>query len=316
MIDFRKEVYNKEIKERFLNSIDLSQCPPRWYERVFEKTYMFEKAKDKDLYSFTTPEILEFYKFLDVGTITPLIVYNTNLLKYAQWALNEHLVFDGMNHFDEINVEILKECLNVVKTQQSILSYDKFMILINQKLLNDQDKYIFYCLFEGIKGKQYQELINLKMSDIDEEKCMAHLCTGRDIYVDPHFIEICKMADVQTEYINLVDSDEGPVIRKLIPSDTILKEKHNSRGRQISRRVYMTLVRNANYVYDLSTVISGKSIRDSGLIYYLNKRAEKLGVSVEELLYNLNNCQDIIDKYQLNPAARKRWILQYEDYLR
>lgn len=316
MINFKKEIYNQEIKERFLNSIDLSQYPPRWYERVFEKTYLFEKSKNKDLYAFTTPEIIEFYKFLDVGTITPLIVYNTNLLRYAQWALNEHLVFDGMNHFDEINTEMLKECLNVVKTQQSILSYDKFMILINQQLLNDQDKYIFYCLFEGIKGKNYQELINLKMSDIDEKNCIAHLCTGRDIYVAPKFIEICKMADAQTEYVNLVDNDEKPLTRRLLPGDTILKEKHNSRGRQIGRRVYMTLVRNANYVYDLSIVITGKSIRDSGLIYYLNKRAEKLDVSVEELLYDIDNCKDIIEKYQLNLITRKRWILQYKEYLR
>ena len=313
MANFYGEVYNQENKEWFLKSIDLSQYPPRWWERVFEKSYMFEKIKDKDLYNFTTPDIMEFYKFLDIGTLAPLIIYNANLVKYAQWALNESLIIDGQNHFDELTSDILVTCLNITKTQQSILSYEVFMDLINRKIINDQDKFIFFCLFEGIKGKNYQEIVDMKLSDIDEDNLSIHLSSGRDINVSQEFIEVCKKADKQTTYVGLIGNE---IERKLVPGITIIKEKSNSQGKNLNRTVYNAIVRNIASVFELADVVTAKSIRDSGLIYYLNKRAEKLDVPVSELVYNLDNWQDLIDKYQFNPDAKKRWLLQYKDFLK
>ena len=313
MADFYSEVYNQENKEWFLKSIDLSQYPPRWWERVFEKSYMFEKIKNKDLYNFTTPDIMEFYKFLDIGTLAPLIIYNSNLVKYAQWALNESLIIDGQNHFNELTSDILVNCLNITKTQQSILSYEAFMDLINRKIVNDQDKFIFFCLFEGLKGKNYQEIVDMKLSDIDEDNLVIHLSSGRDINVSREFIEICKKADKQTIYVGLIGNE---IERKLVPGVGIIKEKSNSQGKDLNRTVYNAIVRNIASIFELADVVTAKSIRDSGLIYYLNKRAEKLDVPVSELVYNLDNWQDLIDKYQFNPDARKRWLLQYKDFLK
>lgn len=311
-MEFVNKVYNQETKERFLNSIDLDQYPPRWWERVFEKTYIFEKEKRKDLYDFTVPDILEFYKFLDIGTFSPLMIYNINLLKYGQWALNESLICDGQNHFDEITNEVLSTCVSKVKIEQSILSYDRFIDLIRRRIVNDQDKYIFFCLFEGIKGKNYQEIVDLKMEDIDENELMVTLSSGRKVYVPEEFIDICKKADAQTEYYNLPDLE---IVRPLIPSNTILKEKSNSRGIDINRTVHNTISRNINYIDDLTDVVTAKSIRDSGMIHYLKRRADKLDITVVELLYDIRNCRDIIDKYQFNIATKKRWILQFKDYL-
>lgn len=312
MANFYSEIYNQENKEWFIGSIDLTQYPPRWWERVFEKSNMFEKMKGKDLYNFTTPDIIEFYKFLDIGTITPLIIYNTNLVKYAQWALNENLITDGQNHFDELTSEILATCLNVTKTQQSILSYDTFMDLITRKIVNDQDKFIFFCLFEGIKGKNYQEIVDMKVSDIDEDNLSVHLSSGRDVSVSRDFVNVAKKADRQVIYVGLVGNE---IERALVPGSNIIKEKSNSQGKDLNRTVYNAIVRNIATVLELADVVTAKSIRDSGLIYYLNKRAEKIGVPVSELVYDLNNWQDLIDKYQFNPDTKKRWLLQYKDFL-
>lgn len=316
MAEFTNNIYNQEIKERFLNIIDLKQYPYRWWERVFEKSYLFEKLKNKDLYNFTVPEIKEFYKFLDIGTITPLIVYNTNLLKYAQWALNENLIPDGQNHFDELDTEALNECLNYTKITQSILSYEKFMELINTKIKNEQDKFIFFCLFEGIKGSDYQDISNLKMSDINEKGNIVHLFSGKDVYVSQDFINICKAADAQTEYMGLTDGNHE---MKLIPGEYIYKEKFNSskpNREKMGQSIYKTIIRNIDYIYELSSTITAKSIRDSGLIYYLKKRAKKLNISVEELMYDKDNWADIADKYQFNVSTKKRWMMQYKEILK
>ena len=311
MIDFRKEVYNQEIKERFLNTIDLSQYPPRWWERVFEKTSIFEQSKNKDLYAFTTPDIIEFYKFLDVASFTPLMVYNNNLIKYAQWALNENLVFDGQNHFDELDTDMLFNCVSKIKINQSILSYEDFSYLISHQIKNEQDKYIFYCLFEGIKGKNYQDIVNMKLTDIDENKMIVHL-ESRDISIPQEFIDICHTADSQKVYEGLGNTE---TITPLIPGITILKEKHNSQGKDINRTVYNTIYRNIESIKELSGVVSAKTIQVSGMIYYLNKRADEVGMPVEDLIYDLDKCQDIVDKYQFNLDTRRRWLIQYKDFL-
>ena len=216
------------------------------------------------------------------------------------------------NHFDEISNEVLSTCVSKVKIEQSILSYDRFMDLIRRRIVNDQDKYIFFCLFEGIKGKNYQEIVDLKMEDIDENELMVTLSSGRKVYVPEEFIDICKKADAQTEYYNLPDLE---IVRPLIPSNTILKGKSNSRGIDINRTVHNTISRNINYIDDLTDVVTAKSIRDSGMIHYLKRRADKLDITVVELLYDIRNCRDIIDKYQFNIATKKRWILQFKDYL-
>lgn len=311
-IEFYGKIYNQEIKERFLNSIDLSRYPIRWWERLFEKTYIFEHSKQKDFYSFTVPEILEFYKFLDIATIAPLVVYNTNAVIYAQWALNENLITDGQNHFDVIDVEVLNSCISKGKLNQSILTYDMFQNLIIRRILNDQDKFVFFCLFEGIKGKDYQEIVDIKISDINETALTINL-GKREMSIPQEFVDVAHKADQQTVYYTLSDRN---IESKLIPSIKIFKEKHNSTGVDINRTVYNTIVRNIKALDELSEAVTAKSIRESGLIYYLNERAKILGQSVEYLLNNPSTCQDIIDKYQFNIATRKRWVLQYQDFLR
>ena len=255
---------------------------------------------------------MEFYKFLDVGTLSPLIIYNVNLTTYAQWALNENLILDGQNHFDILTNDILMTCVNKAKLEQSILSYDYFLDIINDKMVNYQDRFIFFCLWEGIKGKDYEDIVNMKLDDIDEKNRIVTLTSGRETYVSKEFVDIAKAADKQLEYTGLTDTGHTML---LTPSPTIYKPKSNSRGIDTNRSVYNTILRNIHSIPELSTVVTAKTIRDSGMIYYLNKRADKLGVSVEELIYNLENCRDIIEKYGLNIRTRKRWLLQYSEFI-
>lgn len=309
--EFYKEPFDISTKERFLDTIDISQYPPRWWERIFEKSEIFETRKEKDLYSFTVPDIIEFYKFLNCGTITPLIIYNTNLLKYGQWALNETLISDGLNHFDEIDTEILATCISKLKSQSLVLSYQDFKEMIF-KIPNDIDKYVFYCLFEGIKGADYEDIVKLKLSDIDENEQIVHLDSGRTVPVSKEFIQICKNANAQVVYTGL---SVNQLERDLIPSIYIFKEKSNSSGKDINRTVYNTIVRNIKDLRGENGSLTARSIKDSGLIYYLNKRAEELKMNAEDLLYSTDKCMDIIYKYNFNLMTRKRWILQYKDFL-
>lgn len=307
--------YNAEIKQRFIDNIEVEKYPPRWWERLFEKSAVIENAKDLDLFDFSVSDLLDFYKYLSLGNIASLIVYNTNLVKYGEWALSQNLIADNQIHFSEIKVELLSTCLNKVRLDNSILTLEG---LKGAKFYNRQDAFIIWCLFEGIKGKNYDEILNIRLSDINKDSNEVTLCSGRTIKVSPDFIYVAIEADAEDEYMGLTG---GNRVTKLVPSEFVFKPKSNSRNIDMPRAVYSTIERVTKVTDGLNPEHSAKAIRDSGFIHYLNKRANDLNTTVRlmmyaELLNHTGSCNDIIAKYQFNMSTLKRWLMTYEDYLK
>ena len=310
----KNNYYNQEIKERFLNSIDLSKYPQRWFERVFEKAVILEADKQRDLYDFSTLELLEFYKWMDTGNIASLVVLNSNLGVYTEWALSENLIADNQTHPREITVELLNTCISKARLNNSILSQET---LKNIRFINAQDGFVLWCLFEGIRGKESEDILNIELRDINIQKKTIKLHSGRTIKVSEEFIEMAKRADEECEYVGLTGKSK---MFKLIPSNKIFKQKHQSRGINLSRAVSSTVSRSTRYIQGLNPEQKGKAIRDSGMIHYLNKRAIDLGMPTVKMLYDeLENhsrvCKYIIEKYVFNMNGLKRWVIEYKDYL-
>lgn len=315
-MEMTNKYYNQDIKDRFLEHIDLAKYPPRWFERVFEKSILLETEKQRDLYDFSTTELLEFYKWMDIGNIASLVVLNANLGVYTEWALSENLIADNQTHPREITVELLNTCVSKARINNSILPFET---LKHIRFANAQDGFVLWCLFEGIKGKEFEDILNIELGDIDVQNKTVKLHSGRTIKVSDEFIYMAIRADAEDEYIGLSNESQS-VTFKLIPSDKIFKQKHQSRGVDLRRAVYSTVSRSTRCIPGLNSEQNAKSIRDSGLIHYLNERAKSLGMSTAKMLYDeLENhsgvCQDIIDKYTFNMNTLKRWVIMYEDYL-
>lgn len=315
-MEMTNKYFNQETKDRFLNHIDLSKYPPRWYERVFEKASLLESDKGRDLYDFSTMELLEFYKWLDIGNIASLVVLNSNLGVYTEWALSENLIADNQTHPREITLEVLNTCVSKARINNSILTFET---LKNIRFVNAQDGFVLWCLFEGIKGKEFEDILNIELGDIDVQNKTVKLYSGRTIKVSDEFIYMAIRADVEDEYVGFATGNQN-VTFKLIPSDKIFKQKHQSRGIDLRRAVYSTVSRSTRSIPGLNSEQNAKSIRDSGFIHYLNERAKSLETPTVKMLYDeLENhsgvCKDIIDKYSFNMNTLKRWAIMYEDYL-
>lgn len=312
MSDYRKQedVYNLDGKEEFIDSIDMSQYPPRWWERLFEKSGLLESKLDKDIYNFTTPEILTFYKYLDLNSFESLMIINTNLVKYGNWALNNNLIVDGQNHFLQISNEVLRDCVNETGINKSVISEEQLQKLMGQ-VNNPLDKFVIYCIWEGIKGKEYSEILELKMSDINTSTREVTLCTGRVIKVSERFIAIAKETDSEVDYLSY---GEHPKITPLQPSEYIYKLKHNSKGIYKGRSVYRLITILADDA-KISDYVSVNSLFQSGFIYHLNKVAEKNNMSAEEVLNNEEIRKEVVHKYNFNMQVKQRFLLKYRNFL-
>ena len=67
-------------------------------------------------------------------------------------------------------------------------------------LENAQDKFLILCIYNGLCGKAFKNLINMKIKDIDFEKQKIAI-NGGEIHMDSFFMKIAKEAVMQKEYI-------------------------------------------------------------------------------------------------------------------
>lgn len=78
---------------------------------------------------------------------------------------------------------------------------------VTMNLDNAQDKFILFSIYNGIAGgRDMEELLNLKVSDIDLENNVIHL-KDRDVEFDEHFKKIIE--DTINQKIYFVENKHG-----------------------------------------------------------------------------------------------------------
>lgn len=306
-------MYNKDIKERYITEKESNTSLPEGYlTKQFSKSESFEKLMGKDLCNFTKHEILNMYKTFNTSSLESLTVVNSHFSLYTQWCLYQNLVDDCQNHFAEIQKDNLMSCVNILGIKKSIITRETLLEWIN-KMPNPADAFILIALFEGIKGKEFCELVNLKMSDFNGNK--VKLCTGRELEVSDELVNIAMESNDTYKYYAI--TGKGNKVIKLKEEDLIIKNYPNTEDIgdtfQIGRRVYRRLLRAFDYL-GVSDWMKPNSISESGKIYYINKRSEELGMTAQEYLCS-PYVKEIVYKYDYNTKRRHDFLTKYEDFL-
>lgn len=304
-------MYNKDNKERFISNIDIKQFPENYWNNLFGKAAEVEEMYGKDLFNFTKKEILSFYKYLDSKSLDYLMVTNFNLIKYAQWALQETLIIDGQNHFVELVNEELADCVNKLGVDESIVTKEQFEEMLN-KIHSVRDKFIMRAIFEGIKGTKYCEIINANINDINLKNKTIKLCTGRTVNISNDLIRVAEEAVAETSYISpngreyILYGDYGIICKNVRPN--------MSEANQFN--IINKTVRNILNKIGASRYITINSIYTSGLIHQINEFAKQDGCTPEEVVSNTERQKYLINQYGWVTNTRSRFLLRYRDQLK
>lgn len=305
-------MYNETIKTRYIQEKEsTTNMPKNYLVRLFNKTYDFESKLDKDISNFTVYEIEDFYKTLNIKSVEYLTVLHSHLSLYTQWCLQQNLVFDCQNHFAEINSSSLVDYINTSALKKSIITRKTLYELIDN-LINPSDAFIMLALFEGIEGENYCELVNLKMSDFNENK--VKLCTGRELTVSSKLVELAEESNSEMEYCSLIKERKFPFLNE----DLIVKNYPNCRlddpynkGRRIYNRVY----RNFKEI-GVDKFMKPKSLLDSGKIDYINTRCKELGITAREFIYTQKYAEEVRYRFGYDLTQYKFiFTKKYGDYL-
>jgi len=307
-------MYNAELKLRYIEEKEATTCTPRNYlTRQFNKTQATEERLEKDLCCFTTYETIDFYKALNISTVESLTVLNSHFVLYTDWCLKQNLIPDCQNHFAELTIDTLMNCINKVALQKSIVSKDQ-LYRWAAELMNPSDAFIIVALFEGIKGENFNELVNLRISDFDGNK--VKLCTGRELIVSDKLIELAKASDITEVYYAYGSATFRKY--KFIPEDLIIKNypncQNDSEGYHKGRRIYKRLMRIFDY-FEVSNWMKANSLTESGKIDYINTRSKELGITGKEFMYS-EYYKEISERFDCDFfLQRSSFYKKYGEYL-
>lgn len=259
----------------------------------FKKMEPFEESYGKDLCNFTTMEILGAYSQIRYKSIYTVQMTNSVFKEYTNFCLNNNIVIDNQNHYAELNIEDLKQCVNDLIIEDSYMSKDELMYYIN-RLNNDTDKFLMLAIYEGLYGKNYIEIGALTINDINFESRIVTTCLGREVKISKRLAELAKFAHEEESYMGI----KGERVRKLMSSDKIIKpyvtQKVNGEFRN-GRRLY-TRLKKMFEVLDMP-YMTAKLLRDFGIIEMILTKCEKENVSTYEFTRNEKNLEMINNQY-------------------
>lgn len=304
--------YNPEIKIQYIEEKSKEVIISNNYlECQFNKTSKMEEELDKDLSNFTVYEITEYYKMLNISSFDTLFVMNSQFSMYTQWCLQKSLVKDNQNHFLEMTLEHLKDCLNKALVNMKIVSRETILNWVDQ-LPNPKDQFVLLGLFEGLKGKDFCELSKLKPEDIKGN--IATLCTGREIELSDQLIKIIHDCVSEDKYYSI--SGNGTKVMPLVDKGYVIKDYPNARGDvsdfQLGRKVYNSITRILNY-FDVLDFMTANSIAESGKLHMIKEKAKELNMSCKDYIYS-NHITEV-EKIYNSRIVRSIYWLKYEDYL-
>ncbi len=305
-------MYNEDRKVRFIKEREEEVILPEGFlERHLNRVSEMENRLGKDLCDFTFYDITEYYKMLNLSSFESISVLNSQFSMYTFWCLEQNLVKDGQNHFQELNTNDFYNCINKVIATAKIITRGVVLEWIEQ-LPNPKDQFILLGLFEGIKGKDFCELIKLRPEDVNGN--VLSLCTGRKIEVSNKLISIIEDCKEENKYYSITGNNVK--VSRLVNRGYIIKDypniKEDVSAFQDGRRIYNNIKRILCYfgVYPLMTA---NTIAESGKIHEIKKRAKELNINCNDFVYS-EHIQEIEQKYDCK-IQKKSFMLKYQGYL-
>ena len=315
-------MFNEEFKKDYISyKTHITIVPDGMLTRLFNKMEFFENKFEKDLSCFTCKEIYYFMKMLNMTSTNSLIVINSTLALYTDWCLLQKRVPDGQNHYREIQLKLIEYCTNHTLRDDLIFTKDTIHQWVDE-LVNPCDQFILLAIFEGIRGKELCELVDLRLSDFNGNKITLY--TGdnemptRTITVSDKLVHLAhQSASENTYYKRHIKNGDVyySTISYLQDDSLILKNYPNVKSKvssfQHGRRLIDKILRIAKiFEVDHLTVTN---IAKSGEINFINERCRELKLSGKEYLYS-TYFPEVVNQYN-SKIVKSTFYRSYERYL-
>ena len=304
-------MFNEDIKMRYIKYKTDNVVVDKYYlPNTFSNAEKFEMDLGKDLCNFTVKEIENMYRTLDFYSYETLLNVNSIFSQYTMWCINEGLVSDSQNHYMEFDRPRLLNMVNNTMLSQRVVDRET-IIKWCQELPNPSDAFLLLGFFEGIRNLEFGDIkrndININNNAIylkerDKEIIFSNTLCNYGI-ISSNLDTYSSLSGAMVHSVKFIES--GKVIKDYPNCDEIPTEK------QVKQRIRNRMSRIFKYL-GINDYTSTTSIRDSGIIEFINREKKMLRINAEEYI---NQYSDRI-KHQYNITLRKYLFLdKYRQYL-
>lgn len=157
-------MYNSELKNRFLEQYAPETA--RVYKDSLSKIEESEEFYEKDIFNFTYEQLDNAFKGISAKTLSGVRRIVSPVLEYIRWANKNGFIKSKIDITDLFSGEKLKSYIWKYANNNSYIFREELYDMC-EHLENDVDKALLVIVFEGIKGKEHGEMLNLKYPDID-----------------------------------------------------------------------------------------------------------------------------------------------------
>lgn len=295
-------MFDKEQKEAFIKEYLKSKVVAKTsLYAVFRKTEPFEEKLNKDVSQFTREEILDMFAQFRAKSVNSLLNYAIILKHYSR-------LMRGENEYESITkadvVDLIDKSGNILLSREELDD-------IEAQLLNWSDKAIVELLFNGIAGKNMEDIYSVS------EECVQGniLCVnGKEFPLTDRLRELLPKAFAEEEIMSYGNTMK---IVEVNGKGRIYKERPNARGIDTEdsrfRWVYRRIQLFRNYL-DLPG-LTMKNIQSSGLWYYLNLGMKETGLDARSFLKTKDG-EKLAKRYGFSDYWVDNICAKYEQYLR
>lgn len=231
-----KEVYmyeiDKDLKDAFIEELELtsSEAMMNLVKIVMRKVDEYEEIIGKPIYNYTIEMYKDILGHFRASSVSTLNSYFSVIKKYSEYAMDKR---DNVNlDYRLITSKEMEKLVNKVAHDDRYLTREQLMELISNAI-NPQDMAIFVLLFEGIKGKDYEDIRFLKTKDVNFETGNIQLQDREVVIEDKRSLAIIKEATRQMEYIKYLHGAKALTMSyKINPNNEYVLKKlmHKSDG--------------------------------------------------------------------------------------
>lgn len=304
--------FNAERKEWFLKEKEKEGMQKGYvtkYLYAFSSVSSYESQFGKDVCEWTFYEIVEYYKMQNSSSLNALSSRNAALSKYTQFCQENDLIPDGQNHFAEVTISVLDECLNKALVKKKILTREEVLDIVSE-IDHPRDKYLVLGMFELGNSNGYDVVANAMMYNVIDD---VLIYKGNEYKLSKELVEIISECtnDDNALISRGVRGDEKAV--HLQASDRIFKQYINFRGddERAGRNAYIRFA----YIMNILGLgyIKSNNFVDSGKIHMIKERTKFYGISAKEYIYS-DKIQEVFNQYNVNSISAN-FYKKYKDIL-
>lgn len=294
---------NKEYKEKFAKMSSKSNAnAEKVFDVIFRTVEPIEDSLGRDISEFTSFEILEFYKSLSTASVNRLMVINSALSRYCTYMLSLGMITDNQVHFREINKDAILKCVNMGMAKSKITTRKRLLEEIKY-IENPSEQFIVLGIFEGLRGRQYDRMINLTADSFSNGHVKFDDGNGKEITMSVSNELVSYALDSANEYRSFSYTadytiEAGMGFRSDDPR--VIKDLKNVQANKdnvalFARRIYGKLVRLEKFYG--TNIFEAQALKESGRIERFNKIIDEQEISPREAVDKFNADEDGVLRY-------------------